>query len=305
VNDMEVRFADSSSVRMVLIQDTIEVMTKYGRLTVPTKDLRRADFGIHPSPEISEKIQEAIKQLASTKHPEREAAGKDLVALGHQAYPALHGALKSPEPEVVRRAEEALKQIRAKVPGRLLRLRVNDRIETTEFTIVGRITSATLKTRSAYFGERSININDVVSIRSMAPGGNFEIPVDAAKYGSAHDHWLSTDIGVDAEKELLITATGKVDLWVDGTGQYLTGPNGYSGAGVGPRWNGVNGAPNAQRGGTLLGRIGEDGEVFVIGERYKGTASREGKLYLHIVPSPWGNASAGAYNVQVTLGSAP
>jgi hypothetical protein len=301
-NDMEVRFADSSSVRMVLVQDTIEVMTKYGRLTVPTNDLRRIEFGVHPSPEISEKIQEATKRLASPKHPEREAASKELVVLGHQAYPALHAAAKTSDPEVGRRAEDALKQIRARVPSRLLRLRVSDRIETTEFTIVGRVTSESLKAKSAYFGERSININDVISIRALASGANVEVSIDAAKYGSAHDQWLNTDIDVNAETDVLITATGKVDLWVDGTGQYVTGPNGYSGAVAGPRWNGAVGA---QRGGALLGRIGDDGEVFVIGERYKGTASHEGKLHLHIVPSPWGNPSVGNYNVQFITGSAP
>jgi hypothetical protein len=300
-NDVEVRFADSSAVRMTLLEDRVEVVTKYGPLTVPTGEIRRIDFGIHLTDEASEKIRGSIMKLGSDVHREREAATSDLAALGYQAYPALHAAAKSGEAEVARRAEEAIKQIRAKVPANLLRLRVADRIETAEFPIVGRITSPSLKVRSAYFGERPIKIADLVTIRSLASGGSFECTVDAAKHGSAPGQWMDTGLQVQGESELVITASGNVDLWVDGTGQYVTGPNGYQDGGGGPRRG--NGG---HRSGALLGRIGDNGEVFVIGEHYKGKAGRDdGKLYLHIVPSSWGNPSVGSYKVKVTTGNEP
>jgi hypothetical protein len=301
-NDVEFRFGDSSAVRMVLLQEALDVETKYGQLKVPAKEIRRIEFGIHLAPELRDSIGENVKRLASENHPERERAGNELVNLGFRAYPALMTAAKSEDPEVVRRAEEAVKRIRAKVPGHLLRQRETDRIETTEFTIVGRITSPSLKARSAYFGEAELKITDLYSIRSLSSGGNFDLTVDAAKYGSAHDQWLNTGIDVENEMDVVVTASGKVDLWVDGTGQYVTGPNGYPDGGAGFRGVGV---PGAQRGGTLQGRIGENGEVFVIGERYHGKASREGKLYLHITPSPWGNPSAGSYNAHVATGVTP
>jgi hypothetical protein len=52
-------------------------------------------------------------------------------------------------------------------------------------------------------------------------------------------------------------------------------------------------------GGMLIGKIGEDGEPFVIGDRYDGNPEREGKLYLHIGPSPWNCPSAGNYEVKI------
>ena len=52
--------------------------------------------------------------------------------------------------------------------------------------------------------------------------------------------------------------------------------------------------------GCLVGRVGDAGKAFLIGERYDGTPSEEGKLYLQIVPSPWNNASTGSYRVRVT-----
>ena len=129
--------------------------------------------------------------------------------------------------------------------------------------------------------------------------------VDAAKYGSAADQWMDSGIEVDGHAELAIVASGRVDLWQDGTGQYATGPNGYkANAGLVVMGNQMargTGFP----GGALVGRIGEGTEAFLIGENYKGRAARRGKLYLHIAPSPWGNASVGTYKVVVNTGGLP
>jgi hypothetical protein len=51
---------------------------------------------------------------------------------------------------------------------------------------------------------------------------------------------------------------------------------------------------------SLLGRIGETGTPFLIGEHYEGTPGQEGRLFLHIVPSPWNNASTGSYAVKIS-----
>ena len=41
-------------------------------------------------------------------------------------------------------------------------------------------------------------------------------------------------------------------------------------------------------------------ELFLIGERYEVNSTDEGKLFMHIIPSPWNNASSGLYRVRVT-----
>jgi hypothetical protein len=306
--DVEVRFADGSTVRMLLLQEQVEVVTKFGRLTIPADDIRRIEFGIHLPEGVAEKVDEAVKKLASPEAPAREAASRELIGLGAHAYPALNAVLGSGDPEVARRAEEAITAIKARVPAALLRLRVNDRIQTSEFPIVGRIVSPVVRAKSAYFGEKDLKVSDLLSLRTFAAGGTSEVSIDAAKYGSAAGQWLDTDIDVDVGTALAITASGQVDLWQDGTGQYVTGPAGYKqqAAGgmmvMGGRGVMMGGGGGAYPGGALLGRIGDGGDVFVIGEKYKGKATREGKLQLHIAPSPWGNASVGSYKVKITVG---
>ena len=162
---------------------------------------------------------------------------------------------------------------------------------TPAFTIVGRIVTPTLKARAEYFGDLQLDIAGLRTVRWLGNGGTIEFNVDAGKYGSSASQWLDTNVLVDGISQLTIVANGQVDLWPQGPGQYLSVPKGYPQAGK----------RGAHFSGTLLGRIGETGEVFVVGDRYQATPGREGKLYLQIVPNPWNSDSSGGYQVKVSM----
>src|SRR5436853_5167413 len=83
----EVRFADGSVVRMNIMQESIEVSTKYGKLTIPTDDIRRIDMGLHLPTGIEQQIEGAIRNLSSEAFKQREDATKDLLQAGHWAIP--------------------------------------------------------------------------------------------------------------------------------------------------------------------------------------------------------------------------
>ncbi|HYT88655.1 MAG TPA: hypothetical protein VEL76_08100 [Gemmataceae bacterium] len=296
----EVRFVNGSTVYVTILQEPIEVQTDFGKLTVPPKDIRSIEFGLHLADGVEAKIQDALKQLASSHYRQRDAAVKELITLGAQAYPALHRAAKSKEPEVAQRAAAALKSIEAKVPARLLRLKEEDVIRTTRFTIIGRVVTTGIKARAEYFGELNLKPYQMMGIRWLETAGETEVLVDAARYGSAPGQWLDSGIQVDPHLDLNIIASGLVDLWPQGPGQYTASPGGMTNAQP-LRRPGVP-AEAAVVPGALVGRIGEDGTPFVIGERYSGRPSRSGKLYLHIGPSPWNNASTGTYRVRIASG---
>lgn len=290
--EAEIRFADGSILRVHVLQENLEVATKYGSLMVPVGQIRKIEFGFRLPAPVEGKIQAAIQRLAAGTPAAREAAVRELVEIGAAAYPALQGATKGTDAEVVRLARAAMQQIREAVPAAQLRLPAHDAVHAAEFPIAGRVATEKIKVRTAYFGDVELKVTDLRSIRWLAAGGEHRLSVDAARHGSAHDQWMETEIVVNPHEGLQITASGQVDLWPPQPGGYLTTPAGYRQA-VGP---------GGRVGGALLGRIGESGKVFVIGERWEGTPSEEGKLYLHIVPSPWNNPSSGSYEVRVTTG---
>ncbi|HWY85147.1 MAG TPA: hypothetical protein VNX28_00400, partial [Gemmataceae bacterium] len=113
--EVEILFANGSLVRMTMIQEKIDILTPYGKLNVPLKDIRRIEFGLHVPDGMDKKVDAAIKQLASADFKEREGAVRELVALGVYAYPSLLQAAKSADLEVAKRATDAVARVRAKV----------------------------------------------------------------------------------------------------------------------------------------------------------------------------------------------
>jgi hypothetical protein len=290
--EAEVRFTDDSVMRMVVLQEQLEVITKYGKLMVPIKDIQSIDFGIHLPLGLEHKVAEAIEQMGHDNYRTREAALKNLVAWGPYAYPQVYAATKSEDPEIIKRAILALDRIRAKNPARNLRLRDEDVVATPAFTIVGRVTTPVLRAKNVNFGELDLRLCTLRSVRWLNATFETDVVIDAGRHGSTANQWMDTGFEARSVGRLVIAASGTVDLWPQPGGgtMYHTTPNGYRGGG------GIG----QQLPGMLLGRIGEDGPVFIVGERYDGSPSRDGRLYLHIVPSPWQNASAGTYQVKIT-----
>jgi hypothetical protein len=288
----DVTCADGSTVRVTLLNDNIDLETKYGKLTIPAADVQRIEFAFRLPDDVAKKIAAQIKRLGDTSFEEREAASKELREFGLRAYPALQEAAKNTDAEVARRASHLLGEVREKVAADDLTFPKKDRIQTAEFTVTGRITTPTLRAKTAYFGEADLKLAD---LRVLSAGGadvGRRLTVDAALFGSAANQWMETSMVLERGAPLKVTAGGQVDLWPQEPGQYMTTPKG-SGGGA---------RPSALAPGSLVGKIGESGTPFLIGEKYDGKAAASGKLYLHITPSQWGNPSAGTYDVKVTAG---
>jgi hypothetical protein len=293
-NEVEVRFGDGSNVRMLLLQESIDVETKYGKLNVPTRDIRGIDLGVHLPEGAAEKIEAAIKRLSSPAFKERDQAVNELVEFGSHAYPALMQAAGTSDLEVGQRVQVALKRIRARVPADHLRTNANDRIITTDFPISGRILSTSLKAKTPYFGELNLKLAELRTIHWLSGQLDREFFVEA-KYVS-NTQWLETGLTLEGNGGLHITATGEIDLLNDGSGDFVSTPSGTRNVG-GRR-------PGGRMPGTLIGRIGESGTPFVVGERYQAVTAPVGKLYLQIVPVGFNNGQqpSGSYKVTVKSG---
>ena len=306
-HEVEVTFANGSVVRMALVPEKLEIKTQYGTLSVPVRDIRRIDFGLHLPDGADKKIETALKQLASAEYKERDGAVRELVALGAYAYPSLLREAKSADPEVAKRVKDALAKIRAKVPAKDLQLSDDDKITTPRFIIVGRIVPESLKARSEDFGDLVLALSRLRHLRVLADARETEVVIDAAKHSQ---NWLDTGLMLDGSGTLVIHASGEVELRPSMPGNYVCGPRGYTRTGLvaggfapakAKKIGGDGGLPGRTYPGTLLGRVGENGDPFVIGDRFEGMLDRDGKLYLHIMSSPYEANSSGSYHVKVLV----
>jgi hypothetical protein len=284
-------FHDGSVVRKALLREGVVVVTRFGRLTVPAAEVRRIEFGLHLPDGVAREVAAAVKQLGSDEFKLREAAGKRLVALGFRAYPALQAAARSPDKEVAARARAALEQVRKEAPAELLSLREHDVVHTRDCVLAGRIEADALKAHTASLGELSLRLTELRSLHSAAVDRT-EVAVEAAQFGAGVGKWADSGMTVEAGVGLVVAASGRVDLMPAQAGRHVSGPGGYPG----------QGSDGGYQAGTLLGRVGEEGAVFVVGQHYEGHSAKGGRLFLRIVPLSGGNGSTGSYQVKVRTG---
>jgi hypothetical protein len=300
--EVDIHFLNGSTVRLQVQSEKLEVETPYGKLAVLMKDVRAIEFGSHLPEGHAAKIDMAIKKLGSGDFREREKAVAALVELGPYSYSAAVAASRVKEAEIANRAKDVVQKLQAKHPKKDLKTLVDDRVITPTFPIVGRILTPSIKAKADYFGTVELSLADMRTLRAIAlAGADVEVAVDAAKY-AVRGQWLATNFQVDGRSPIVITAKGLVDLMPDDPGQMMSGPAGYRAgmAGPGGFGKGAKGVSKAA-GGLLIGKIGENGDTFIIGERYEGTPAQDGKLYLQINPSPYSGQSAGSYDVKAAV----
>jgi hypothetical protein len=280
----EIRTHDGSSNRVKVLEESITIETRYGKLTVPIAEVRRIDIGVQKSEAIEAKIRVALSKLESEVHRDREQGSRDLVSLGRYAFFDVQRATKHPDLEVSTRAGAVLKAIVENIPADHLPKQEQDVVETRDFPIQGKIVGQGFKCQSEVFESLPIQLYQVRSIRLRHNKDSEWMTVD-----SARDEWQSSGVDVDTGTRVRIVGEGTVDLWPQGPGQYQAQPKGFS----------ITGKGGVFLAGALLARIG-NGQPFFVGEQLEFSAKERGQLFFHIVPSPWNNASSGVYRVKVS-----
>jgi len=287
---VEMRLGDGSTVRMTFTQPNIELVTKYGRLTIPAAEIRRVEFGFRYPEGAEAKIGELIARLGDGNFKKRETASVELLAFREMAYPALKSAMKSSDAETAKRASELVAKLEDKLPPEKLKFRDFDQIVAIDFTARGKIEAKTLLGHTPYFGEVKLEIAELRSLRSVAFGGETTVQIDSTKHLDAvHSEWLDTEVELGGDTPLEIVASGRVGLHRDGGAEYMCGPKGH------PSYS--NGTHLA---GALLGRLGNSGEIFVIGEKYNGVPKGSGRLFIRMAHSQWPGLATGSYKVVIT-----
>jgi hypothetical protein len=198
--NVEVKCIDNSVIRLKLLDEKVELVTKHGVLRIAVADIRRIEFSTRIRPEVAEKVATAISRLNHSDFKVREAATEKLKSYKARAYPQLLKALKSTDPEVNKRAEEIVKAIRAKVPAAMLEVRELDVVYTDDSRITGHLTAEYLKVDTFQFGEQRLKLSDICTLRTDADTGGLA----GATPGPKHLAHYANQFG----KEFTFTVTG-------------------------------------------------------------------------------------------------
>jgi hypothetical protein len=164
--EVEAKCVDNSTLALKLLDEKLELVTKYGVLHVAVADVQKIEFAHRCPAEDAEKIALAISKLGHADFATRERATADLKAFRSRAYPFVAKVLQHSDPEVSKRAEEVVRFIKSKVPEEYLEPRENDTVYTADSKFTGKLAPKTLRVMTGMFGEQSIRLCDLRTVRS-------------------------------------------------------------------------------------------------------------------------------------------
>ena len=169
----EVRFADGSIVCIFLTEPAIEMTTRYGKPSVPVGDIRRIELGFrYPEgvlwPRSRRQSPGCRRMITKYAKPPRKSCSafaswptcrsSDRPRAPIRTSPAVH--------IVIRKLEETVGRGKAQECDL-------DMIHAAEFTVSGKVDAPALKGRTTYFGEVTLQVAQVRTIRFLAdPSGN-------------------------------------------------------------------------------------------------------------------------------------
>lgn len=200
--DVEVRCVDDSLMKLKLLDERLTVITKYGKLEILAADIRRIEFATRVPTDVAERITLLISNLNHPDFEMREKAMAELRELRERAYFQLLKAVKHPDAEISRRAEESVRYLQQKLPAGQLEPRENDVITTDDSKISGKLVSPALRVQTLMFGEQTLRLTDVRSLRSMTAASIEEVA--NAPAGPANLMAYQNQFG----KEVVFTVTG-------------------------------------------------------------------------------------------------
>ncbi len=259
----------------------IAVETQFGKLTVPIDKIRSFNPGLDSFPELSAQISSKIKSLGSDDYKTREAAHKELAAMGVKVQRELEKFVADDNAEIKRHVGEILKEFEeaaedggedeeSTVEQPWIRL---DTVVTSDFTVVGKVSPTEFKVASKY-GDLNVKLADVRRAeRDAGAKESFRKSLTVAGENLAQRTFKSSGVRVQAGDKITFKAEGSIVMSPWG-GNASSGPDGAPNYG----WY----IPNQIAGGTLVARIGEKGQIFKVGRQSTMVAKQSGVLQFAI-----------------------
>lgn len=280
---MVLKLQDGSTIAGELSVNEIKVETEFGELTVPVAKIKSFTPGLDSNSKASEDLKQKLKDLESDDYKTREQAHKDLSAMGPKIARQLAPYAASENAEVKRHITEILKEFEQMAEdsegdedgeGKPAEVWIDeDTIETTDFTVIGKIAPAKFEMESKY-GPLQIALGDIVQAsRPVDTRESIRRSISVAGQNLIQRSTKSSGIRVQAGDRVTITASGNIVMSPWGSNA-ASGPDGTPNYG----WYVPNGIPA----GALVYRIGEKGEVKKAGTKVSFTAKTSGTLQLAI-----------------------
>lgn len=292
----------------------VSLVTSYGKLDIPVKNVSSLDLGITTDKATSDKVLNLVKQLSNSNEQMRKTAYDELVKMDIRAIPAISELIYSQKYEAStftdHTVDAALNELQSKynVEGSLS---TKDVVAIDyEYTMGGTYDFAKIDLKTEY-GTLSIPKEKIKHIDVLYTGeggsGDMNFKLLASKHISSNTNggWLKTGIMVKAGQKLTINASGEVTFASLSGSKYK--PDGtIAGSSTGAVGEGYEGDYNYGNSyptyGNVVYKIGESStSVLKAGAKFSGNVQSTGMLYISIYETVYNATNSGSYTVKVAV----
>jgi hypothetical protein len=311
--ELNLKLRDGSNVSGTSTMADVTLLTDYGKLVIPTKNVTSIQVGIPNDKAAYDKAKSFLSQLGNTNEEVRRAAYEELVKIGIKAIPAVSDFISDPKNMTEYTGEftpdNALNELKSNA-------NVDEYTDGKDiididglYTIGGSYEFAKIDVKTEY-GSLSIPKEKIKSIDVMYISGDgsneFSFKLVASKNISANTTggWLKTGIKLKSGQHFNISATGEVVLASLSNQKYK--PDGSYESSTGEKYpattDDYSTGTTYPSYGNVVYKIGETSTTGLkAGAKFNGTASSAGMLYLAIYETVYNASNTGSYNVKVSL----
>jgi hypothetical protein len=313
--EVSVKLRDGSNVSGTAALPDVSLVTDYGKLQIPLKNVSSIKVGIPTDKATGDKAIAFLKQLSSTSDEAKKGAYEELVKLGVKAIPAIDKFINDPKNQNEYSGEytpdNALSELRS-ANNVDVNTSENDEVSIDNGYLIGGVFDfAKLDVKTAY-GNLSIPKEKIKSIDVTYIGdgtsNEMNFKLNASKNISANQAggWLKTGVMLKNGQKFSIISSGEVTLaslsnqkyHPDGSYETATGEK-YPSTAATSEESSATAYPSY---GNVVYKIGEASTTNLkAGAKLNGTAVGSGMLYIAIYETVYNAANSGSYNVKIIL----
>ncbi len=313
--EVSVKLRDGSNVSGTAALPDIALVTDYGKLLIPLKNVISIKVGIPTDKAISEKAVSFLKQLSSTSEDAKKGAYEELVKLGVKAIPSIDNFINDPKNQNEYSGEftpdNALNDLRSS-SGVDANTSAKDEVSIDNGYLMGGVFEFTKLDVKTEYGNLSIPKEKIKSIDvtyiSESGSNEMSFKLLGSKNISANQAggWLKTGILLKNGQKFTVISSGEVTLaslsnqkyHPDGSYESATGEK-YPSTSATTEESGTNTYPSY---GNVIYKIGETStSTLKAGAKLNGTAVGSGMLYIAIYETVYNAANSGSYSVKIIL----
>jgi hypothetical protein len=291
--------------------NSVVLITPYGKLDVPIKNVSSIVIGIDADKTNSEKIKNLCKQLNNSAEEMRKNAFEELVKMPIGAIPVIDefilSASNQPTDYSDYTIESALSDLKASHG-------INENASSDDiisidylYTIGGKYEFKDIELKTEY-GTLTIPKSKIEKIDVMylsETNGLKTFKLLASKHISSNNSggWLKTGINIKAGQTLNLSASGEI-TFASLSGNKYKANGTVVGSATDEEYEDYNyegSNSNYPTYGNVVFKIGETGQVMKAGDKFNGTVKTSGQLYISIYETVYNATNTGSYVVNISV----